>query len=256
MSTARESLAIAQILSGVEIARDGVLQVHSAFRGLSHQGYRAEDFLDAMLTRLGGRTLLMPTMTWRIVTPAHPVFDAATTPSHTGVLTEIFRTQHAQARSLHPTHSVAGHGPDAAWLLDGHHLGDTPCPAESPYGRMRQRDSWILLLGVGLESCTAIHHVEELVAPEIYVRPASEAEAYTCRDLRGRSHELRTRRHLRLDRDFPKFEPMLDPRRGTIGDTPWRLLRLGNLYDVVHDALALRADGTLRSVDSRQRATG
>ena len=64
--TARETLAIAQILPDGAIARDGVLQVHSAFRGLSRQGYRAEAFIDALLTRLGPRTLLMPTMTWRM----------------------------------------------------------------------------------------------------------------------------------------------------------------------------------------------
>lgn len=254
--TAREILAAGQILSGADIARDGALMVHSAFRGMSRQGYRAEAFIDALLDRLGTRTLLMPTMTWRSVTPTNPVFDALATPSHTGVLTEIFRTAYARERSLHPTHSVAGCGEDIARLLDGHHLGDTPCAADSPYGRMRQRDAWILLLGVGLESCTAIHHVEELVAPGIYLRPSHEAERYLCRDTQGITHELRTRRHRKLDRDFAKFEPMLPLRRGLIGDTTWRLFRLHDLYDAVHAVLALRADGTLREGADAKRATG
>lgn len=254
--TARETLAAAQILSGVDIARDGALMVHSAFRGLSRQGYRAETFIGALRDRLGPRALLMPTMTWRSVTPENPSFDEMATPSHTGVLSEIFRTEFSTARSLHPTHSVAGLGADAPALLDGHHLGDTPCAADSPYGRLRTRDAWILLLGVGLESCTAIHHVEETVAAHHYLQPAGRAERYNCRDRAGVVHEVHTRRHLRLDRDFAKFEPMLTLRRGLIGDTPWRLVRLSDLYDVVHTALALRPDGTLRSGGPVQRAAG
>jgi aminoglycoside 3-N-acetyltransferase len=254
--TARETLAAAQILSGVDLARDGALMVHAAFRGLSRQGYRAEAFIAALLDRLGSRALLMPTMTWRSVTPTNPVFDELATPSHTGVLSEIFRTQYSSCRSLHPTHSVAGTGAEIRALLDGHHQGDTPCAAESPYGRLRARDAWILLLGVGLDSCTAIHHVEEMVAPQLYLQPADKAERYTCRDRVGIAHEVRTRRHLRLDRDFPKFEPMLTLRRGLIGDTKWRLVRLHDLYDVVHGALALRPDGTLRSGDPARRAVG
>lgn len=251
--TARETLAAAQILSGVDIARDGALMVHSAFRGLSRQGYRAEAFVGALLDRLGPRMLLMPTMTWRSVTPANPLFDELLTPSHTGVLSEIFRTDFSAVRSLHPTHSVAGSNTDAAALLDGHHLDDTPCSANSPYGRLRARDAWILLLGVGLESCTAIHHVEELVAPAIYLQPSNNAERYVCRDRQGVLHEVRTRRHLRLDRDFAKFEPLLARRGGRIGDTPWRLVRLHDLYEVVHAALALRPDGTLRAGDAARR---
>ncbi len=107
----------------------------------------------------------MPTMTWRTVTPDSPDFDELATPSHTGILTEIFRTTMAQARSLHPTHSVAGCGANVSSILGGHHLDDTPCAANSPYGRMRRFDAWVLLLGVGLEKCTAIHHAEEMVDP-------------------------------------------------------------------------------------------
>ena len=58
--------------------------------------------------------------------------------------------------------------------------------------------------------CTAIHLPEETVAPDVYLRPAAEAEAYECRDDRyGISRRVWTRRHLRLDRDFPKFGPAL-----------------------------------------------
>ena len=74
------------------------------------------------------------------------------TPSHTGVLTEIFRTRYATARSIHPTDSVAACGADAQRLVARHHLDDTPVSANSPYGLMRDDPAYVLLLGVGLET--------------------------------------------------------------------------------------------------------
>ena len=37
---------------------------------------------------------------------AEPNWDELGTPSHTGALSEVFRTRYAEARSIHPTHSV------------------------------------------------------------------------------------------------------------------------------------------------------
>jgi aminoglycoside 3-N-acetyltransferase len=244
---ARESLAVAEILSGADMARDGVLMVHSAFRGLKREGFCAQDFIDALLTWLGSRTLLMPTMTWRSVKPAGPEFNELTTESHTGILTEIFRTTMAQARSLHPTHSVAGCGGNVSEILDGHHLDDTPCSINSPYGRMRRFDAWVLLLGIGLEKCTAIHHAEELVDPASYLKHPADADRYTCVDRRGKSYEVRVRgpkdpKH--PDHEFPAFEPKLHTmQRGMIGDVIWRLVILADLYDVVCHELKLQLGG-------------
>src|SRR5688572_29475041 len=161
MAPDREREAILRILHSGRVPADGVLVVHSAIGGLSRQGFRAEAMIEALLGHLRGGTLLMPTMTWRTVTPANPVFDEIATPSHTGVLTEVFRTRYATVRSLHPTHSAAGVGPLARTLLSTHHLGTTPVPASSPYALMRDYSSHILTIGVGLECITAIHHPEE-----------------------------------------------------------------------------------------------
>ena len=201
----KEQELVKNILCSLPVAKDSVLLVHSAIRGLSHQGYRAEALIEAMIAHVSGGTLLMPTMTWRTVTPANPVWDELATPSHTGIMSEIFRTGYATHRSLHPTHSVAGLGKYAQVLLAGHHLGTTPVPATSPYGLMRDYPSYILLLGVGLEMCTAFHHPEEMVAPDLYVKPIEESETYTLRTRNGSLLEYRLRRHPRLPRDFLKF---------------------------------------------------
>src|SRR5205823_3990184 len=92
------------------IPRDGVLLVHSSFKTLGREGHQPVGILQALREYLAQGTLLLPTMSWRYVKPASPVFDELQTPSNTGFLSELFRTRYATARSLHPTHSVAACG--------------------------------------------------------------------------------------------------------------------------------------------------
>lgn len=246
----READAVRTILRDAPIPGDGVLVVHSAFRNLGRQGYRVEAFIEALLERLTGRaTLLMPAMSWRTVTPSQPLFDELATASHVGVMAETFRVAYASGRSLHPTHSVSGVGPAAATLLARHHVDDTPVSANSPYGLMRDYDAFVLLLGVGLERATAIHHAEEVVAPETYLCAPHEAETYECRTRQGKSLTVKLRRHRRLNRDFPQFEPRLaDTGRllsGEVADTRWMLVSVRDLLREVFAALIERPDATL-----------
>src|SRR6266480_4298124 len=101
MATSREADAFRPILQHFGVPSDGVLIVHSAIATLSHRGYRAEAIVDALIKHMRDGNLFMPTMTWRTVTPERPNWDEINTPSHTGVLSEIFRTQYASARSIH-----------------------------------------------------------------------------------------------------------------------------------------------------------
>ena len=209
-----------------------------------------ESFIEALLERLGPRaTLLMPAMSWRIVTPSNPVFDELGTPSHVGVVPETFRLKYASARSVHPTHSVAGLGPAVGTLLGRHHVDDTPVSANSPYGLMRDYDAFVLLLGVGFERITAIHHAEEVIAPDIYLHPRHEAETYECRDRHGKSVTVKLRRHYRLNRDFPQFEPRLREKgRLTAGDvsgTSWMVMSVRDLLREVFAALVDRPDAII-----------
>lgn len=247
MPCTREYDALIPILERMKVPADGILVVHSAIGRLSGAGFRAEGMIEALLDYLSGGTLVMPTMTWRTVTPQNPFWDALETPSHTGVLTEIFRTRYATARSIHPTHSVAAVGAEAQALLARHHLDHNPVSANSPYGLMRERKAFILTIGVGLECVTAIHLAEETLAPDLYLRPA--LEAYRCRDRSGVEHIVQTRRHRRLDRNFPKFAPALAIQgvlqSGDIEGCPNLLVPLRALLDHVFGALEKDATATL-----------
>jgi len=254
MTRTREHAALAPILERARVPRDGILVVHSAIALLSRQGFRAEAIIEALLDYMQDGTLVMPTMTWRTVTLERPHWGELETPSHTGVLTEIFRTRFARARSIHPTHSAAAYGPQAERLLARHHIDDTPVSANSPYGLMHREVAHVLMIGVGLESCTAIHLPEEQRAPDIYLRPAGQTELYQCRDRHGVVHDVRTRRHWRLDRDFPKFGPPLERQgvmiSGNIGDCRYAVVPLADLLDAVFAALAVDPRGTLRDQSS------
>ena len=251
MARTREQEALVPILERIRVPRDGVLVVHSAIAVLSRQGYRAEAMIEALVAYLDRGTLLMPTMTWRTVTPQNPQWDELATASETGVMTEIFRTRYASRRSIHPTHSVAAHGAATDALTARHHLDDTPVSANSPYGLMRSYRSYVILIGVGLEACTAIHLPEELIAPDVYLRAVDKSETYACRDRHGRVHHVRTRRHWRLDRDFAKFGPALEQRGlmnvGAIQDCPYAIVALGDLLGTVSAALRTDRLATLRN---------
>lgn len=245
----REQNTVHAILDSRPMARDGILLIHSAFRQLSRAGFRAERVCEALIDYMKDGTVLMPAMSPKAVTPENPVFDELRTPSYTGALTEVFRTGYATNRSLHPTHSVAGCGLLAEFLLSMHHLGTTPCPGGSPYGLMRDFDAYILLLGVGMECCTAFHHAEEMIAPDLYVRPMADAEEYDLIDRHGTIHRVKTRRHPRLPRNFPKFAPVLKARgelaQGEVFATSWLLFSARDLYRTLFRALARRQDATL-----------
>ncbi len=184
----------------------------------------------------------MPVMTWRQVTIEQPYFDEVETASETGILSEVFRTEYATARSIHPTHSAAACGPLADFLIADHQNSVTPCPPNSPFGRLDEVDAHILMIGVGLETVTAMHCWEEQIAPEYYVRPLSEAVIYDCRDREGFVHKIRARRHKSLNRDFPKFAPVLEReglyRRGRVGDAEWQFCKCRDLRRVVLEALS------------------
>jgi aminoglycoside 3-N-acetyltransferase len=234
------------ILHNSGISKDSVLVVHSGLSRLSRKSYRAESIIETLLDSVG--TLIMPAMSWRTVTTDNPFWDEINTASITGALSEIFRTRYATSRSIHPTHSASGYGSQAPYLLSRHHLDETPVSMNSPYGLMRDSDAHVLMIGCGLEACTAIHLAEERFAPDLYLRPA--IENYHCAARNGVIHEVRTRRHWRLDRDFPRFAALLAEKgrakSGDIDDCPYLIVSIQHLLSEVTEAFRNDLNATLR----------
>ena len=203
---------ILRLLERFEVPGDGVLMVHSAFKQLGLDGYKPDVVLKAFVDYMASGTLLLPTMSWRFVKPAMPTFHELETPSNVGVLTNMFLHDYAERRSLHPTHSCAARGHATDRLLDGHHLDDTPCSANSPFGRLVEVDAFVLMMGITMDCCTLIHHVEEMEAVDVYLRPVEETEHYTCTDRHGTAVPVSLRRHFLMKRNYFQFQDVLAAR--------------------------------------------
>ena len=214
-----------------------VLFVHAAFKQLSRQGLRCQDLIQELARKVGN--LLMPAMSWRIVGPSAP-FSVRDTPGHVGALAEVFRTEYATHRSLHPTHSVCALGKQAAYLTSMHHLGATPVSMCSPHVLARDSGAKVLMLGTDLETCTALHCAEEALAPELYLTP--EAEAVKVIKMDGAEITYSLRRHTKVRRDFNKYMPLLEAEgaawRGQLAGVPWILIDLAGLMRVSFTAVA------------------
>ncbi|MEE9229538.1 MAG: AAC(3) family N-acetyltransferase [Acidobacteriota bacterium] len=92
-----------------------------------------------------------------------PVFDCQTTPTEMGAIPESFRTWPGTLRSNHPLESVCARGPLAAEITSEHPLAFSEGKG-TPFEKLYKLDSWVLLLGVGFNRCTALHFAESLVA--------------------------------------------------------------------------------------------
>lgn len=186
--------------------------IHSAFKGFARDGYAALEVLEALLDYMRDGTLVLPSMSWRSVNLQNPIFDELTTPSNTGILCEIFRTQFATHRSLHPTHSVCAVGAEAAAITATHHLSHTPCDKHSPFIKIVELSGSVLMLGVGIDCCTILHAAEENTAPDVYVKPEYDAVTYTCIAKDKTQQQVQLRRHLFLPRNYWVTQDLLAQR--------------------------------------------
>lgn len=123
-------------------------------------------------------TIVMPAQSWQLCDPDFlrdpafgpaardlvrrtlPAFDPALTPTRTmGRVAELFRTQPGVLRSAHPHRSFAAEGLHAARIV-AEHAYDDPFGERSPLAVLHAIGAKVLLLGVGYESCTALHLAE------------------------------------------------------------------------------------------------
>lgn len=157
---------IATDLLNLGLRPGGVVLVHSSLSSLGHVSGGAETVIRALLQALSRQgTLLLPALSYEHATAAHPFFDAQLTPSNVGLIPETFRQRPGTLRSICPTHSVCGIGPQADELLGEHHLDDTPCGEHSPFRKLPQHNGQIIFLGCGMRPNTSMHSVEEIAQP-------------------------------------------------------------------------------------------
>lgn len=173
----RESLASDLRKLGIEAGM--TLEVHSSLSKLGWVSGGSVAVVQALMdvvTEAG--TLMMPTHTsnytdpmkwrnppvpeewWPILYEQMPAFDPKITPSEfMGRIAETFRTCPGVLRSSHPAFSFAAWGRHAQTITTNHLLNNS-LGESSPLARLYDLDGYVLLLGVGYESCTSLHLAE------------------------------------------------------------------------------------------------
>jgi aminoglycoside 3-N-acetyltransferase len=212
-----------------------IVLVHSSLSACGYVAGGAAAVISAMRAWCAGSTLAMPTHSY-----CYPdsrgnlsVFDARSTPSSVGAITNAFARQPGVLRSLHPTHSLAAEGPLAQALIAGHENCDTPCGAGTPYERLVNWDAGILMFGVTLECYTLFHTAEDAAkVPYLY-----EAKPYDLKmnDPAGRVRTIRMQRqNMQVQRRFAELDSWFEKR----GFLERRRLGRGQLLWIAHSRAA------------------
>ncbi len=157
------------------------VMLHSSMKSLGYVVNGPLDVIDALLESVGDAgTVLMPAHTGQLTdpigwkSPAIPAefietfrnsmkpFDAKTTPiRNRGIIPETFLTYPGVYRSNHPLNSVSAKGSRAQYYTQEHPLHASE-GIDSPTGKLYLNNGYIILLGVTLYNCTAIHLAEYL----------------------------------------------------------------------------------------------
>ena len=229
-------------LKGLGLTRGAAVLVHSSLSSFGYVEGGADAVIDALLEVVGSQgTVLVPTLTGSEALSADnpPVFDPLHTPCWTGTIPETFRRRTGAVRSHHPTHSVAAIGAQAQELTAGHETCITPCGPNSPYGRIANAGGFILLIGVGHESNTTFHLVEEIVGVPYHMQPGFVA-AQVVQE--GQSRTIHTMIHrYGYQRCFERMEPVLQERdiqrETVIGQADIRLVEAQSMVTITCQAL-------------------
>jgi aminoglycoside 3-N-acetyltransferase len=156
-------------------------------------------------------------------------YDPDRTPVTTGRIPETFRKRQGVIRGRHPSLSVAAAGPKAAVLSKG-------------WDQLLAHDGYILLIGVGLDRCTAMHLAEQRVQlPARILRKITPPKRFA---------EQHPDSEWEWDvGPYPDFAQLTQPcldrgimKTTQVGDATLRLVKLRALIDLYAEALERNPD--------------
>jgi len=226
-------------LAALDIDPIGTLMVHLSYKAIGEVNGRGDTVLDALCEYMQNGLLVLPSHTWANVNVENPIMDVLYTPSCVGVLTELFRKRAGVLRSLHPTHSVAALGTDAAEFIVGEEKIQTPCGKGGAYYKLWELNAQILLIGVNFMRNTFIHGIEEWDKANASISP-NLTDLYVVNYDGNRIHTPQYR-HSRVaaphsSSTFTKLEPQALQEgilnTGRFGDATARVMRAKPLREM------------------------
>jgi len=148
--------------------------VHSSLSSFGYVDEGANTVIDALLEVVGENgTIVMPTYSANLAKVERSPkeiemgvlwiyrilpYDPKETPCTTGAIAETFRKRKGVLRSRHHVFSLSAFGPHAQEIIDAGHKD-----SRAGWKKLLELEGYILLLGVGLGNCSAMHLAEERV---------------------------------------------------------------------------------------------
>ena len=224
------------------VPRDSVVLVHSSLRKVGEVEGRADGLIDALKEHIcaDGGLLCIPTHTWANLGKEGVMTLDMNGGTCIGTLPNIAAARCDAVRSDHPTHSMAVFGEGAEEFVAGEEKCTTPTPPDSCYGKIYDRDGYILLVGVGHNRNTYLHCVEEMldVPNRLDEKPREVTIKYKPGDL---SYRYSRGHHAEgiadVSAQFPNYEPafryhgcIVD---GFIGNAPTQLCNARKMKQVL-----------------------
>ncbi|MGA0863166.1 MAG: AAC(3) family N-acetyltransferase [Ilumatobacteraceae bacterium] len=172
---------IVDMLHGLGLRIGDTLIVHSSLSAMGYVVGGAQTVVDALIEVVGeAGTVTMPAHSadwsnparweappvpeewWQVIRDETPAYDPRRTPvTRMGAIPEAFLLRSETVRSGHPRLSHMALGARAEEIV-AHHPLDEGFGPDSPLGRLSDLDAKVVLLGVGHEHNTSLHHAESL----------------------------------------------------------------------------------------------
>lgn len=166
--------------------RNSTVIVHTSLRAVGEVEGRGEGLLDALIeyfTAEGG-LLCFPTHTWDNMGTPRITLDMTLAESCIGAMPRIAAADPRGVRSANPTHSmmVFGDRDTAEEFVSGEEAVLTPTSPDGCYGKIYDRDGYVLLIGVGHDKNTFIHCIEEMIGITNRIDPEGTAVSVKYKD--------------------------------------------------------------------------
>ncbi|QHJ70268.1 aminoglycoside N(3)-acetyltransferase [Planococcus halotolerans] len=166
-------------LNELGIQKGDQIMVHSSLKSMGWIAGGAQAVVEALMeTVTDSGTIVMPSQSADNSDPVYwmeppipenwhadlrgnlPAYDPHLTPLRgMGKIAECFHRHPSTIRSPHPSHSFMAWGADAAEWMRNHPVEDS-FGEGSPLAKMMKAEVKILFIGVGFDSCTALHYAE------------------------------------------------------------------------------------------------
>lgn len=230
-------------LCALGVPQDRPVLIHSSLRSIGEVEGRAEGLIEALREHIckRGGLLCIPTHTWAYLGKEGVItLDMIDGGTCIGTLPNVAARHPDAHRSPHPTHSMAVFGEGAKEFIAGEGEYGTPADPRGCYGRIYDRDGYILLVGVGHNRNTYLHCVEEML--DVPNRLAEDETEATVRLRSGEVISVRTRGHHArgiedVSAQFPNYEQAFRYHGaiadGYIGGAPTQLCGAKKMRDVM-----------------------